>query len=67
MIVPKMGTNKKIPAKRLAEQRSASLADALFTTTQQRVLGALFGQPDRSFYARELIALTGAGSGAAQR
>lgn len=45
----------------------ASLADALFTATQQRVLGLLFGQPERSFYANELIALTGSGSGAVQR
>lgn len=44
-----------------------SLADALFTTTQQRVLGHLFGQPQRSFTVSELIAATGAGSGAAQR
>jgi len=45
----------------------ASLADALFTATQQRILGLLFGQPERSFYANELIALTGSGSGAVQR
>lgn len=44
-----------------------SLADALFSTTQQRVLGLLFGQPERSFYATELIALAGAGSGGVQR
>ena len=44
-----------------------SLADALFTTTQQRVLGVLFGQPDRSFYTSELIRMAGTGSGAAQR
>jgi predicted nucleotidyltransferase len=44
-----------------------SLADTLFTRTQQRVLGLLFGQPDRSFYASELIRRTGTGSGAAQR
>jgi predicted nucleotidyltransferase len=44
-----------------------SLADALFTKTQQRVLGVLFGQPDRSFYASELIRNAGTGSGAAQR
>jgi predicted nucleotidyltransferase len=44
-----------------------SLAEALFSGTQQRVLGLLFGQPDRSFYATELIALAGAGSGAVQR
>jgi predicted nucleotidyltransferase len=44
-----------------------SLADALFTKTQQRVLGALFSQPERSLYASELIRTTGTGSGAAQR
>jgi predicted nucleotidyltransferase len=31
------------------------------------VLAFLFGQPDRSFYATELIKLAGAGSGAVQR
>jgi predicted nucleotidyltransferase len=31
------------------------------------VLGLLFGQPDRSFYATELIKLTAGGSGAVQR
>jgi len=45
----------------------ASLADALFSSTQQRVLGYLFGQPERSFFANELIGLVGAGSGAVQR
>ncbi|OGI38941.1 MAG: transcriptional regulator [Candidatus Muproteobacteria bacterium RBG_16_64_10] len=44
-----------------------SLADALFSTTQQRVLAYLFGQPERSFFATELIELTGGGSGAVQR
>lgn len=44
-----------------------SLADALFTTTQQRLLALLFGHPFRSFYASELIGLTGSGSGAVQR
>jgi len=47
--------------------RRKSLADALFTKTQQRVLGVLFGQPERSFYASELIRDAGTGSGAAQR
>ena len=32
-----------------------------------RVLGVFFGQPDRSFYATELIRRAGTGSGAAQR
>lgn len=45
----------------------SSLADALLTKTQQRVLRVLFGQPERSFYASELIRDAGTGSGAAQR
>jgi predicted nucleotidyltransferase len=48
-------------------ERPHGLADALFTTTQQRVLGALYGQPQRSFTVSELIASTGSGSGAVQR
>ena len=42
-----------------------SLADALFTKTQQRLLVLPFGQPSRSFFTTELIELTG--SGAVQR
>ena len=49
------------------EGAPTSLADALFTTTQQRVLALLFGQPNRSFYASEMIERTGSGSGAVQR
>jgi predicted nucleotidyltransferase len=62
MIVPILGV-------KLRPRRSSrnSLADALFTKTQQRVLRVLFGQPDRSFYASELIRDAGTGSGAAQR
>lgn len=37
------------------------LSDALFTTTQQRVLGLLYGQVDRSFYTNEILRLTGMG------
>ena len=43
------------------------MADALFTATQQRVLSLLFGQPERSFFTKELIDLAGGGSGAVQR
>ena len=46
---------------------TSGLADALFTTTQQRVLGLLYGLPDRSFFANEIITLSGSGSGAVQR
>ncbi len=70
----KVGILTMAPSTRAARRKTAranglptSLADALFTTTQQRVLSLLFGQPSRSFYASELIKLTGSGSGAVQR
>ena len=59
-----MGTSKN---QTTTTPRTISLADALFSGTQQRVLGLLFGQPERSFYATELINLAGVGSGAVQR
>ncbi len=72
--VPGMGillTDVSRPARRKTAMervnQPTSLADALFTTTQQRVLSLLFGQPSRSFFASELIKLTGSGSGAVQR
>lgn len=50
------------------EDRGASaLADALFTSTQQRVLALLFGQPRRDFFVTEIIGLVGSGRGAVQR
>ncbi|MEX2507115.1 MAG: nucleotidyltransferase domain-containing protein [Pseudohongiellaceae bacterium] len=39
----------------------SQLSDALFTETQQQVLGLLYGQPDRSFYIKEILRLTGMG------
>ena len=62
-IMPIMGntTAARLPA------APTSLADALFTTTQQRVLALVFGHPERSFYASEMIERTGSGSGAVQR
>jgi predicted nucleotidyltransferase len=43
------------------------VADALFAKVQQRVLGVLFGNPGRSFYANEVIGLARSGTGAVQR
>ena len=60
--MPTLGIKRSTP-----RFRRRSLADALLTKTQQRILGALFGQPQRSFYASELIRDVGTGSGAAQR
>ncbi|MEY4751454.1 MAG: hypothetical protein RIQ60_3668 [Pseudomonadota bacterium] len=66
---PKMGITDTSPATSAgpAAPTRISLADALFSGTQQRVLALLFGQPERSFYANELIALVRGGSGAVQR
>lgn len=63
--MPNMGTKRK-PRLRQARER-IGLADALFSTIQQRVLAYVFGQPERSFFATELIKLAGGGSGAVQR
>ncbi len=66
--MPDMGisSGKKI-SEAAALYASANLSDALFTRTQQRVLGLVFGQPGRAFSVSELIQATGAGSGAIQR
>ena len=52
-------------AKRSSGRRS--LADALFSPVQQRVLGLLFGQPERRFQSAELIRLAAKGTGAVHR
>jgi len=56
----KGGTRRHKPAR-------AGLADALFSKVQQRVLGVLFGNPARTFYANEIIGLAHSGTGAVQR
>jgi hypothetical protein len=70
--MPKMGmqhkTVKKQARRHLARRRAPTgLGDAFFSKTQLKVLALLFGQPDRSFFATELITLTKSGSGAVQR
>lgn len=67
IIIPNMGAKDSTRPRSPSPRDGTSLADALFTGTQQRVLGLLFGQPTRSFYANELIKLANAGSGAVQR
>jgi len=51
----------------MGPRKAASLGDALFSGVQQRVLAALFGTPERSYYGNELMRLTGSGKGALQR
>jgi predicted nucleotidyltransferase len=43
------------------------LGEALFSKTQRQVLGLLFGNPDRSYYANEIVRLAGVGIGTVQR
>lgn len=57
MIIPNMGTI----------EHGGGLADALFSKTQRQVLGLLFGNPGRSFYANEVVRHAGVGIGTVQR
>lgn len=59
-IIPKLGIF-------MMTDSSISLADALFTSTQQKVLGLLFGQPARSFFVTQIMELAKSGRGAVQR
>src|SRR5262245_36427939 len=60
MILPEMGRAE-------TWSKRGGLADALFTPVQQRVLGLLFGQPQRRFQSAEIIRLAGSGTGAVHR
>lgn len=62
-----MGTKASERTNRSAAPVATGLADVLFTSVQQRVLGLLFGQPERRFQSAELIRLVGSGTGAAHR
>ncbi len=61
--VPEMGTKPK----ESNPLTPSALADALFTPVQQRVLGLLFGQPERRFQSAEIIRLAESGTGATHR
>jgi predicted nucleotidyltransferase len=63
MIVPVMGIRSSAGA----ASGATHLASALFTPVQQRVLGLLFGQPQRSFQSAELIRLADSGTGSVHR
>lgn len=51
----------------MGNNKPTSISDVLFSGVQQRVLGLLFGQPDRSFYGNEIAKLQMTGRGALQR
>ena len=66
-IIPTMGMKSRTRPKPLKASPPPGLADALFAKVQQRVLGVLFSNPHRSFYANEVIGLARSGTGAVQR
>ena len=43
------------------------IAEALFSKTRRSVLALLFGQPDKAFYTREIVAAAGAGASQVQK
>jgi hypothetical protein len=47
--------------------RSNSLGNVLFTKTQQRVLGLLYGRPEQSFYLNQVVSLANIGKGTVNR
>jgi len=46
---------------------SVSIGDVLFTKTQRKVLGLLFGKPDQRFYANEIVRWVDMGRGTVNR
>ena len=49
------------------ETEPSSVSDALFSKVRQRVLGLIFGQPERSFYTSEIVRSVHSGTGAVER
>lgn len=56
-MLPNMGTMPE----------AVSLANALFSKVQQRVLALIFGHPERSFYTSEIVRSVRSGTGAVER
>lgn len=61
-IVPKLGLIWVV-----RDMTTTSISDALFTKTQQRVLGLLYGKPEQSFYTNEIVRRADMGRGTVSR
>jgi predicted nucleotidyltransferase len=48
-------------------KKTNNIADALFGSTKLAILSLLFGNPEKSFYLRQIVRSTGGGIGAIQR
>ncbi len=49
------------------DKHKVGLSEALFSKTQRQILGFLFGQPEKSFYSKEIVDLAGVGIGSVHR
>jgi predicted nucleotidyltransferase len=47
--------------------QTITIGDALFTKTQQKIMGLLFQKPDATFYLNEIVRLAGIGKGTIKR
>jgi predicted nucleotidyltransferase len=47
--------------------KTITLGDALFSKTQQKVLGLLFSKPDQSYFTNEIVRWAGLGKGTVMR
>lgn len=47
--------------------QTTTLADSLFTKSQQKVMGLLFRKPDSTFYLNQIVRLAGMGKGTIKR
>ena len=50
-----------------SRSRVSSLSGALFAKTRRRLLGLLYGNPGRSYFANEIVRLADSGTGAVHR
>ena len=64
MILPKLGYI--IPNMGMRTDQT-NMSSALFSNVQQRVLGLIFGHPERSFYTSEILRSVNSGTGAVER
>lgn len=65
MNVPKKGAI--VPNMGIIESTQTSLGEVLFSKTQRQVLALLFGNPQQSYYANEIVRFAGVGIGSVQR
>lgn len=67
-VVPNMGMTGRLHSDtNFSAMHLTATGNALFSKTQQRVLGMLFGDPERRFYTNEIVRLANMGRGTITR